>query len=160
MLAPRLSPQAERLCSAFYCAARTGSSHGGGPGRATPRLLEAALRLTRAHARLMGHAVADETDACQALLLLRASNSPGDAEESDNEGGDGTADSAAREHAALCAELDAALGCEWRSAPVSGQENEAHQQPPPRLALPAPEMAAFVAHTAPEDAGEGDDWGF
>ena len=159
-LAPRLSPDAERLCSAFFRAARAGGG-GGGPGRATPRLLEASLRLTRAHARLMGHPVATRQDACQALLLLRASMAAGGAggvEEGDFEDDtvpspEALTASAARDEAALCSELDAALGCGWRTAPAQGGQENREAQPP--LALPAPQIAPVEPPPPPED-----DWGF
>jgi DNA replicative helicase MCM subunit Mcm2 (Cdc46/Mcm family) len=160
-LAPRLSPDAERLCSAFFRAARAGGG-GGGPGRATPRLLEASLRLTRAHARLMGHPVASRQDACQALLLLRASMAAGGAEGGDVEedgipSPEALTAGAARDEAALCCELDAALGCGWRTGATSqgGQENREVQ--PPLALMPAPEVVP-VAPTLPPPPE--DDWGF
>ena len=101
--------------------------------RSTPRLLESVVRLTQAHARLMMRPVARADDAVQAIALLRAADAaagtvplagafvPLSLGDDFSDDPDGVAEAA---HAALCAELDAALGPAWR------QDAEVPQLPP------------------------------
>lgn len=98
-------------------------SAGRAAARTTPRLLESLVRLTQAHARLLMRPVASADDAAQAIALLRAADAAAgsappagafapvslSADFSDDPDG-----AAAAAHAALCAELDAALGPAWR----------------------------------------------
>jgi len=98
-------------------------SAGRAAARTTPRLLESVVRLTQAHSRLLMRPVASAEDASQAIALLRAADAASgsappagafapvslSADFSDDPDG-----VAAAAHAALCAELDAALGPAWR----------------------------------------------
>lgn len=140
---PSFTAEAEALVGGFYSLCRRGDDRGG--GRATPRLLDGALRLTAAHARLCGRAVAGRADAVEALALMRhagaAAGSGGGGSGGDS-GGDGsgcgdamacdatgTSDADNEEEAArLEAQLDAVLGPSWRGGHIDAAAAPQQQQ--------------------------------
>ena len=72
-LAPVVTPAAQAILQAYFQHQRTAasmSSGGAGQERVTVRLLEAMVRLSQAHARLLGKAAATAQDATAVVLLM------------------------------------------------------------------------------------------
>jgi DNA helicase MCM9 len=152
---PALRP-AQRLVGAYYQMQRRAA--GRAAARTTPRLLESAVRLTQAHARLMMRGTAGAQDALQAILLLRAADAalgappacgPAPPSLSDDFVSDPDG-AAAAEGAALCAALDDALGRGWRGE----QAQQAPLPLPLPLPLPAQQHGSFEAADAGEEEEE------